>query len=53
MILSSATGVSGSPENMQYFGRGTAFYAISIAVGVVLLIYFGDRLWAFWVWVWT
>ena len=28
-------------------------YAVCIAIAVMLLVYFDDRLWALWVWLWT
>jgi hypothetical protein len=43
--------VAVSETNMTY-GRA-ALYLVCIAVVLSLLIYFEDRLWALWVWLWT
>ena len=39
------------PE-MKRYGRRIV-YAVCIAIAVMLLVYFDDRLWALWVWLWT
>jgi hypothetical protein len=38
---------------MKHYGRHAVVYAACIAIVAMLLVYFDDRLWAFWVWLWT
>jgi hypothetical protein len=43
-------------QNMHHFYRRGAFYLACMAVGVVLMLLFyfwGDQVWALWVWLWT
>ena len=37
---------------MKRYGRPIV-YAVCIAIAVMLLVHFDDRLWALWVWLWT
>ena len=39
-------------SEMKRYGRPIV-YAVCIAIAVMLLVYFDDRLWALWVWLWT